>query len=171
MSGASPGEGEKMCVRSSESFWQQRQSSNESLSLPPSLTHSLAPSSSSPSLYLLKSLFHSPKTDAHSLAHSLRNNYALWFIKPSFVTWPNTSNIQHIFSHATKCLQGRKRPTEPKFLFLILSPFFVSRWILFSLLHLFGWRFGLPTKCLFVSKWKSRVGNSHHSRLINKFTV
>lgn len=87
----------------------QRQSSERSvsslLSFSPSLSHSLplSPHALSRSLLLPPSLW---------LSLTLRSNYALWFINPGRVTWPNTSNIQHIFSQATKCLEGRKRGTE-----------------------------------------------------------
>lgn len=69
MSSASQGKGGKMCVRSSESFWQQRQSSSEplSLSLTPPLPLSPPPLSQSLPLKITLSL---PK-HRHTLTLSL----------------------------------------------------------------------------------------------------
>lgn len=92
------GKGE-MRVRSSESFWQQSQSSTEPFSgSPPSLPSSVSP----PPLYLLKKVTISP-AQAHTRSLSLSNNYTL--IHKAFLC-----HVTQHFKYKAHFLTSHKQP-------------------------------------------------------------
>lgn len=121
------GKGE-MWVRSSESFWQQSQSSTEPFSgSPPSLPSSVSP----PPLYLLKKVTISP-AQAHTRSLSLSNNYTLIHKAFLYHVTQHFKYKAHFFDEPQRAWRGNQSKSFGRTEFFLNSIFHMDS---FSLLH------------------------------------